>query len=137
VFAILDPIPSAPLPSTSPPPRRRASARLRESHKIDAHIATGRQKHGAPAPEARPAAPQSRVAAMAEKLRAAGREGPYRLRKQVVEPVFGQIKQARGFRQFLRRRLVAVQSEWTLVCTVHNLLSSLQCASRCNQRWLK
>jgi transposase len=93
-----------------------------ESRNIDAHIATGRQKHGATAPEARPAPPHSRAAAMAAKLRAAGREGPYRLRKQVVEPVFGQIKQARGLRQFLRRGLVAVQSEWTLICTVHNLL---------------
>ena len=93
-----------------------------ESRKIDAHIATGRQKHGATAPEARPAPPHSRAAAMAAKLCAAGREGPYRLRKQVVEPVFGQIKQARGFRQFLRRGLVAVQSEWSLICTVHNLL---------------
>jgi hypothetical protein len=93
-----------------------------ETRKIDVHIATGRQKHGAPAPEARPAPPQTRVAAMAAKLRAAGHEGPYRLRKQVVEPVFGQIKQARGFRQFLRRGLAAVQSEWSLLCTVHNLL---------------
>jgi transposase len=93
-----------------------------ESRKIDAHIATGRQKHGAAAPEARPAQSQSRVAKMAAKLRAAGYEGPYRLRKQVVEPVFGQIKQARGFRQFLRRGLAAAQSEWSLVCTVHNLL---------------
>jgi transposase len=93
-----------------------------ESRKIDAHIATGRHKHGAPAPQVRPAQPESRVAAMAAKLRAAGREGPYRLRKQVVEPVFGQIKQARGFRQFLRRGLAAVQGEWSLICTVHNLL---------------
>jgi transposase len=93
-----------------------------ESRKIDAHIATGRQKHGAPAPGARPAQPQSRVAKMAAKLRTAGYEGPYRLRKQVVEPVFGQIKQARGFRQFLRRGLAAVRGEWSLICTVHNLL---------------
>jgi transposase len=93
-----------------------------ETRNIDAHIAAGRQKHGAAAPEARAAPPQSRVAAMAAKLCAAGRQGPYRLRKQVVEPVFGQIKQARGFRQFLRRGLAAVQSEWSLICTVHNLL---------------
>jgi Transposase DDE domain len=59
---------------------------------------------------------------MAAKLSAAGHHGPYRLRKQVVEPVFGQIKQARGFRQFLRRGLTQVQSEWSLICTVHNLL---------------
>jgi len=93
-----------------------------ESRKIDAHIATGRHQHGATAPAARPAPPHSQAAAMAAKLCAAGREGPYRLRKQVVEPVFGQIKQARGCRQFLRRGLAAVQSEWCLIGTVHNLL---------------
>lgn len=46
----------------------------------------------------------------------------YKLRKQTVEPVFGQIKAARGFRQFLRRGLKAVQAEWSLACTAHNLL---------------
>jgi len=46
----------------------------------------------------------------------------YRLRKQVVEPVFGQIKHARGFRQFLLRGLEQVQGEWSLLCTAHNLL---------------
>jgi len=51
----------------------------------------------------------------------AGKEA-YRLRKQTVEPVFGQIKAARGFRQFLRRGSTAVAAEWSLLCTVHNLL---------------
>jgi transposase len=46
----------------------------------------------------------------------------YRLRKQTVEPVFGQVKAARGFRQFLRRGEAAVRTEWALLCTVHNLL---------------
>ena len=46
----------------------------------------------------------------------------YKLRKQTVEPVFGQIKAARRFRQFLCRGLEAVQTEWSLVCTAHNLL---------------
>ena len=45
----------------------------------------------------------------------------YRLRKQIVEPVFGQIKQARGFRQFLLRGLEAVKAEWALICTAHNI----------------
>ena len=85
------------------------------------HIATGRHKHGAAAPEADPPAANP-GSGDGTKLRAAGHQGPYRLRKQVVEPVFGQIKQARGFRQFLRRGLAQVQSEWTLICTVHNLL---------------
>ena len=50
------------------------------------------------------------------------RRSRYRLRKQTVEPVFGQIKQAGGFRQFLMRGLEKVQGEWSLICTVHNLL---------------
>jgi hypothetical protein len=43
------------------------------------------------------------------------------LRKQIVEPVFGQIKQARGFRQFLLRGIEKVKAEWALVCIAHNL----------------
>jgi hypothetical protein len=46
----------------------------------------------------------------------------YALRKVIVEPVFGQIKQARGFRQFLVRGLEKVQMEWALVCLTHNVL---------------
>ena len=46
----------------------------------------------------------------------------YKRRKQTVEPVIGQIKGARRFRQFLCRGLDAVQAEWALVCTAHNLL---------------
>lgn len=59
---------------------------------------------------------------MADTLARAGRRSRYRLRKQVVEPVFGQIKQARGFRQFLLRGIAKVRAEWALLCTVHNLL---------------
>lgn len=88
---------------------------------VTGFVATGRQKHGDAAPQER-GQPGTRVAAMAAKLKADGHAGPYRLRKQVVEPVFGQIKQARGFRQFLLRGVAKVQAEWVLVCTVHNLL---------------
>jgi hypothetical protein len=59
---------------------------------------------------------------MRTKLARAGRRIRYRLRKSVVEPVFGQIKQARGFRQFMLRCIEKAQSEWSLICTVHNLL---------------
>ncbi len=62
------------------------------------------------------------MSAMAARLKLAGRRSRYRLRKQVVEPVFGQIKQARGFRQFLLRGLDQVRGEWALICTAHNLL---------------
>jgi hypothetical protein len=43
------------------------------------------------------------------------------LRKCLPEPVFGVIKQARGFRQFLLRGLEKAQGEWAMVCTAHNL----------------
>ena len=46
----------------------------------------------------------------------------YATRKTVVEPVFGQIKQARGFRQFLLRGLKKVQGEWAIICLTHNIL---------------
>ena len=58
---------------------------------------------------------------MREKIKAGGYDSPYRLRKQLPEPVFGQIKQARGFRQFLMRGVEKVRGEWGMVCTAHNL----------------
>jgi IS5 family transposase len=94
-----------------------------ETRKIKAYIATGRQKHGSKAAtHAKNGKPGSLVARMREKLKRGGWRSPYRLRKQIVEPVFGQIKQAMGFRQFLLRGLAKVQAEWSLVCTAHNLL---------------
>ena len=62
------------------------------------------------------------AADMREKLRSPEGADLYRRRKAVVEPVFGQIKQARGFRQFSFRGLAAVRDEWCLICLGHNLL---------------
>ncbi|MBI5289403.1 MAG: IS1182 family transposase [Chloroflexi bacterium] len=59
---------------------------------------------------------------MRDRLSSAEGKMIYKLRKQTVEPVFGQIKGARGFRQFLRRGQTAVESEWSVLCTVHNVL---------------
>jgi hypothetical protein len=58
---------------------------------------------------------------MTTRLRHASYPSLYQLRKEVVEPVFGQIKQARGFRQFLLRGIEKVKAEWAMICTVHNL----------------
>ncbi len=88
---------------------------------IAGYVATGRQKHGSAAPGAGKTKPVGLVAVMARKIRRAGWRSRYRLRKQVVEPVFGQIKEARGFRQFRLRGLDKVRLEWRLVCLVHNL----------------
>lgn len=62
------------------------------------------------------------VARMKRRLKQGARRSRYRLRKQIVEPVFGQIKHARGFRQFLLRGENKVAGEWSLLCTAHNLL---------------
>ncbi len=113
-----------------------------ETRGIDGYIAPGRAKDAAdganeasmPAPPAGycPAAPPeppsapTRIEAMREKINAGGHDSPYRLRKQLPEPVFGQIKQARGFRQFLLRGLENVRAEWSMVCTAHNLLKLAQ-----------
>jgi hypothetical protein len=59
---------------------------------------------------------------MRQKLATGHGKARYRLRKQTVEPVFGQIKSVRGLRQFLCRGLDAVAVEWSLACTAHNLL---------------
>jgi hypothetical protein len=114
-----------------------------ERRNIDAYVATGRAKH-AVAGEAEDAAAAittnaaaapvstqeadapTRVEAMRSKIKSGGYESPYRLRKQLPEPVFGQIKQGRGFRQFLMRGVEKVRAEWALVCTAHNLLKLAQ-----------
>lgn len=91
--------------------------------RIAAYLAPGRARHGTGDPAGkRRARKGSRVAAMATKLRRAGHRSRYRLRKQIVEPVFGHIKAARGFRMFLLRGLGKVRQEWAMICTAHNLL---------------
>ena len=92
-------------------------------HHVQSYIATGRQRHHETSAAGRRRVGEgTRVAAMRTKLTRAGRRSRYRLRKSVVEPVFGQIKQARGFRQFMLRGLAKARGEWSLICTVHNLL---------------
>ena len=86
--------------------------------KISAYVAAGRAKHPGEV-KRRITGPLTK--AMRDKLKRAGWRSRYRLRKQIVEPVFGQIKQARGFRQFLLRGIEKVRAEWALICTAHNL----------------
>jgi transposase len=106
---------------------------------FDPYIATERQRHHAtpPAPPtavAEPAATAEPKAAVAEPKAATAKErmrakldtesgrAVYARRKTIVEPVFGQIKEARGFRRFLLRGLAKIRGEWRLVCLAHNLL---------------
>ena len=62
------------------------------------------------------------IGAMRAKVRGPAGHALYALRKAIVEPEFGQIKDARGFRRFPIRGLLKVQAEWLLICLTHNLL---------------
>ena len=97
-----------------------------ERRKIDGYLAAGRQKHGEFGKARCPRGPlpkgATRVDRMRRKLQTKVGAAVYAARKGIVEPVFGQIKQARGFRQFLLRGLEKVQGEWALVCLTHNSL---------------
>jgi len=102
-----------------------SNVKYAESKKMDAYIATGKIKHNDPAGKA----PRGRVPKnltvkqkMARKLRTKMGRETYSMRKSIVEPVFGQIKRARGFVQFSLRGLEKMRGEWTLVCLTHNLL---------------
>ena len=92
---------------------------------IDVFMPPDRKEHG----KKTPAAPRGRIPGtlsvadrMRRKLQTKKGRAVYAKRKEIVEPVFGQIKQARGFRQFLLRGMEKVKGEWTLICTTHNIL---------------
>jgi transposase len=93
--------------------------------KVDLYVATGKQKHNQPAPSSpRGRIPKSAtlVERMKRKVMTKAGQAIYARRKTIVEPVFGQIKQAQGFRHFLLRGVDKVRSEWALVCATHNVL---------------
>ena len=92
---------------------------------VDPFVAPERTRHGRvvpPAPRGRIPSHLSPRDRMRRKLQTKRGRQRYALRMQTVEPVFGQIKQGRGFRQFLLRGLEKVSGEWSLICTGHNLL---------------
>lgn len=88
------------------------------------HIATGRRKHGEERPTVRGRPPKDMTVKQQMARKLAKQEGAaiYAKRKWVVEPVFGQIKQARGLRTLLLRGLEKARAEWALICATHNLL---------------
>jgi len=92
--------------------------------RIEAFVATERPKHGERRVCARGPLPKdaTRVERMKRKLLTKAGAAIYAARKGIVEPVFGQIKEARGFRRFSLRGLEKVKAEWALVCATHNIL---------------
>jgi transposase len=91
---------------------------------IDLHIATGRQKHGEKLETANGPPPEdaSIKQAMQHKLRTEAGHSIYKMRKAIVEPVFGQTKERRGFRRFSFRGVGNVRLEWKLICLTGNIL---------------
>jgi len=83
-------------------------------------INVGRERPGDPADEVKTRNPAAQR--MRARLRDPEGRRLYRRRKAITEPVFGQMKEARGFRRFLLRGLAKVRNEWSLVCLTHNLL---------------
>jgi transposase len=105
---------------------------------VDLLVPPDRQKHGAAAAMQNPPADSPPVAGtktlpeiMRERLGSPEGHAIYKLRKQIVEPVFGQIKEARHIRAFLLRGLGKVQAEWQLICATHNLLKLFRAQLPC------
>jgi len=98
-----------------------AAAEAVEQLGVDPYMATGRQRHHVTQTE-EAEAPTTAKERMAAKVRTPEGRALYARRKVNVEPVFGQIKEARGFRRFLLRGLANIRGEWCLVCLTHNLL---------------
>jgi transposase len=96
-----------------------------EGERIDGYLATGKHKHtDITESYRRGRIPKdaTKKERMARKLRTKKGRETYSKRKQIVEPVFGQIKEVRGFRRFLLRGLKNVTGEWDLICLTHNVL---------------
>ena len=93
-----------------------------QDRRVVPYIAVGREgaQKKTPADLRTPA--ETQKACMREKLSSEPGKAIYSRRKVIVEPVFGQIEQARGFRRFSQRGLSKVRREWALVCITHNLL---------------
>ena len=95
-----------------------------ENAEIEGYLATGRLKHGDEIPKVcgRIRKDANTKERMARKLRTQKGRKIYKQRKAIVEPVFGQIKEAQGFRRFSFRGLNKVAAEWELISLTHNLL---------------
>jgi transposase len=92
------------------------------------------EKHEAPGEKSPPVVEleQDAITRMREKLRTVSGRDIYRKRKMIVEPVFGQVKEVRGFRRFSFRGLQKNEAEWSLICLTHNLLKLFR-GTRCFQ----
>ena len=104
---------------------------------VDPFFAPDKTRHGRvppPVPRGRTPGGLSPKDRMRRKLQTKRGRQRYALRMETVEPVVGQIKHVRGFRQFLLRGLAKVNREWLLICTGHNLLKLFRYGARMSGR---
>ena len=94
----------------------RRESRLKKIREAKAALEAAARDKAVPEPE------ETVIEGMRAKLASAVGQAVYRTRKQVVEPVFGQIKEARGMRRFSFRGIKKVGAEWDIICLTHNLL---------------
>jgi transposase len=104
---------------------REDNVQTSADHGLDAHIATGRLKHGEP-PDIAPDEPLPDDATpkqkMARKTKTEPGRAVYARRKAIVEPVFGQLDTTQNARRMLIRGTSAARAQWQFGCMIHNLL---------------
>jgi len=98
-----------------------ANVAAAEQAGIECFVPPDRQSHRREA-ESNPNRQNAASVTMRVKLQSAAGQATYALRKTIVEPVFGQIKEVRGLRRFLLRGVQKVTGEWGIICLTHNLL---------------
>lgn len=114
------------------PPNRQKHSGGSQPGQVTAEIDTpaAAQPQDQPAGQSTPPPAKSAAETMRDKLRTAAGKAVYKMRKAVVEPVFGQIKAVRGLRGFSMRGLEKVSAEWQIMCLTHNLLKLFRAGLR-------
>lgn len=114
------------------PPNRQKHSGGSQPEQVTAEIDTpaAAQPQDQPVGQSTPPPAKSAAETMRDKLRTAAGKAVYKMRKAVVEPVFGQIKAVRGLRGFSMRGLEKVSAEWQIMCLTHNLLKLFRAGLR-------
>ena len=114
------------------PPNRQKHSGGSRPEQVTAEIDTpaAAQPQDQPVGQSTPPPAKSAAETMRDKLRTAAGRAVYKMRKAVVEPVFGQIKAVRGLRGFSMRGLEKVSAEWQIMCLTHNLLKLFRAGLR-------
>ena len=120
--------------STTAQPAGTTEAKPAEAKPAEATEQTPSQPGKKAKKPRKPTAEEQAKQKMTEKVKTEKGRELYSRRKVIAEPVFGQIKEARGFRQFSLRGLEKMNGEWQLICLTHNLLKLARYAPGRNRK---